>query len=138
MVFQNTGSESNLVQGASEGLLAQARLAWHSNKITPRGLLAVPTFASGCGGQCSRSLGGASKQSDQTFQVFFVFVKALIEASFNRALSKTKNPAIAGFDQIVLAEKEGFEPPEPWLQFNGFQDRRIRPLCHFSLCPPKL
>jgi hypothetical protein len=31
-----------------------------------------------------------------------------------------------------LAEKEGFEPPEPWLQFNGFQDRRIRPLCHFS------
>jgi hypothetical protein len=31
-----------------------------------------------------------------------------------------------------LAEKEGFEPPIPWIQNNGFQDRRIRPLCHFS------
>jgi hypothetical protein len=32
-----------------------------------------------------------------------------------------------------LAEKEGFEPPVPWIQDNGFQDRRIRPLCHFSI-----
>jgi hypothetical protein len=49
-----------------------------------------------------------------------------------------KNPeteAISGFCcklHLLSAEKEGFEPPEPWLQFNGFQDRRIRPLCHFS------
>jgi hypothetical protein len=33
---------------------------------------------------------------------------------------------------MPLAEKEGFEPPVPWIQDNGFQDRRIRPLCHFS------
>jgi hypothetical protein len=33
---------------------------------------------------------------------------------------------------IWVAEKEGFEPPVPWIQDNGFQDRRIRPLCHFS------
>jgi hypothetical protein len=33
---------------------------------------------------------------------------------------------------MTLAEKEGFEPPIPWIQNNGFQDRRIRPLCHFS------
>ena len=33
---------------------------------------------------------------------------------------------------ILSAEKEGFEPPVPWIQDNGFQDRRIRPLCHFS------
>ena len=32
----------------------------------------------------------------------------------------------------LLAEREGFEPPEP-VRFNGFQDRRIRPLCHLSL-----
>src|SRR5665811_1086156 len=50
-----------------------------------------------------------------------------------------KNPeteAISGFCcklHFHSAEKEGFEPPEPWLQFNGFQDRRIRPLCHFSI-----
>ncbi len=29
-----------------------------------------------------------------------------------------------------LAEREGFEPPE--VALNGFQDRRIRPLCHLS------
>jgi DNA-binding HxlR family transcriptional regulator len=51
---------------------------------------------------------------------------------------KMKNPeteAISGFCCNLLyrsAEKEGFEPPDPWLQINGFQDRRIRPLCHFS------
>jgi hypothetical protein len=61
------------------------------------------------------------------------FLQHLQEARFLRHFAKTKNPVFAGFDQIVLAEKEGFEPPEPWLQFNGFQDRRIRPLCHFSL-----
>ena len=31
-----------------------------------------------------------------------------------------------------FAEKEGFEPPVPSSRDNGFQDRRIRPLCHFS------
>jgi hypothetical protein len=44
---------------------------------------------------------------------------------------KTKIPQFpAGV--IWSAEKEGFEPPDPWKQINGFQDRRIRPLCHFS------
>ena len=49
-----------------------------------------------------------------------------------------KNPeteAISGFCcklHFQSAEKEGFEPPDPWKQINGFQDRRIRPLCHFS------
>ena len=32
---------------------------------------------------------------------------------------------------MLLAEREGFEPPEV-LPFNGFQDRRDRPLCHLS------
>jgi hypothetical protein len=50
-----------------------------------------------------------------------------------------KNPeteAISGFCcklHFQSAEKEGFEPPDPWLQINGFQDRRIQPLCHFSI-----
>ena len=39
---------------------------------------------------------------------------------------------------FFAAEKEGFEPPDPWLQINGFQDRRIRPLCHFSLSAAKI
>ena len=30
------------------------------------------------------------------------------------------------------AESLGFEPREPLTRFNGFQDRRIRPLCHDS------
>jgi hypothetical protein len=50
-------------------------------------------------------------------------------------MKKPETEAISGFCcklHFHLAEKEGFEPPEPWLQFNGFQDRRIRPLCHFS------
>ena len=33
--------------------------------------------------------------------------------------------------QSLFAEKEGFEPPEA-INLNGFQDRRYRPLCHFS------
>lgn len=31
-----------------------------------------------------------------------------------------------------LAEREGFEPPDPVPRVNGFQDRRNRPLCHLS------
>jgi hypothetical protein len=31
----------------------------------------------------------------------------------------------------VLAEREGFEPPE--LSLNGFQDRRHKPLGHLSV-----
>ncbi len=31
-----------------------------------------------------------------------------------------------------VAEREGFEPPEPF-RLNCFQDNRIRPLCHLSL-----
>ena len=31
---------------------------------------------------------------------------------------------------IFIEEREGFEPSE--LAFNGFQDRRNRPLCHLS------
>jgi hypothetical protein len=47
---------------------------------------------------------------------------------------KQKSPRIrGGTDLMPLAEKEGFEPPVPWIQDNGFQDRRIRPLCHFSI-----
>jgi hypothetical protein len=30
------------------------------------------------------------------------------------------------------AEEEGFEPPVHGKADNGFQDRRIRPLCHSS------
>jgi hypothetical protein len=47
------------------------------------------------------------------------------------AICKIKIPQQAA-GVIRSAEKEGFEPPDPWLQINGFQDRRIRPLCHFS------
>jgi hypothetical protein len=31
---------------------------------------------------------------------------------------------------FILAEREGFEPPE--LSLNGFQDRRLKPLGHLS------
>ena len=31
-----------------------------------------------------------------------------------------------------LEERGGFEPPRPVPRPNGFQDRRIRPLCHLS------
>ena len=36
-----------------------------------------------------------------------------------------------GFSSLH-AEEEGFEPPIPITQDNGFQDRRIQPLCHSS------
>jgi hypothetical protein len=46
---------------------------------------------------------------------------------------KTKIPCANWRTGVIRdAEKEGFEPPDPWKQINGFQDRRIRPLCHFS------
>ena len=37
----------------------------------------------------------------------------------------------------MLAEREGFEPPDPG-RVNGFQDRRIQPLCHLSKWCAKL
>jgi hypothetical protein len=39
---------------------------------------------------------------------------------------------------LLSAEKEGFEPPVRRLADNGFQDRRIRPLCHFSFSAAKI
>ena len=54
-----------------------------------------------------------------------------------------KNPetaAISGFCSNLhfhSAEKEGFEPPVHRQADNGFQDRRIRPLCHFSFLSSK-
>ena len=33
---------------------------------------------------------------------------------------------------VHSAESLGFEPREPLTRFNGFQDRRIQPLCHDS------
>gem|GEM_PF-3236701 len=33
-----------------------------------------------------------------------------------------------------MAEGVGFEPTEPVSGLSGFQDRRIRPLCHPSFC----
>ena len=35
-------------------------------------------------------------------------------------------------EQLLLAEEVGFEPTE--LSFNGFQDRRLQPLGHSSVC----
>ena len=43
--------------------------------------------------------------------------------------AKIKKPTTVGF--FILAEREGFEPPDR-KPVNGFQDRRIRPLCHLS------
>jgi hypothetical protein len=60
----------------------------------------------------------------------FCLSSALTQASLVRP-SENKNPHLCG-EVFYSAEKEGFEPPDPWLQINGFQDRRIRPLCHFS------
>ena len=37
----------------------------------------------------------------------------------------------SSFD-VRSAEPLGFEPREPLTRFNGFQDRRIQPLCHSS------
>lgn len=34
--------------------------------------------------------------------------------------------------KLKSAEREGFEPPVPIPRYNGFQDRRIQPLCHLS------
>lgn len=39
--------------------------------------------------------------------------------------------AISPLD-VRSAESLGFEPREPLTRFNGFQDRRIQPLCHDS------
>ena len=44
-------------------------------------------------------------------------------------------PQVKGvFKKKKLAERGGFEPPYPRRRVNGFRDRRIRPLCHLSLC----
>src|SRR5215210_3393434 len=43
--------------------------------------------------------------------------------------SRTLGP---GLHRLSGAEGEGFEPPEDRKALNGFQDRRIRPLCHPS------
>ena len=58
--------------------------------------------------------GRASKQSDQSLRVILFFLQHLSEASFLQCFGKTKNPSCEGFDQIASAEKEGFEPPDPW------------------------
>ena len=34
---------------------------------------------------------------------------------------------------LILVEREGFEPPEPITQSFGFQDQRNKPLCHLSI-----
>ncbi len=33
---------------------------------------------------------------------------------------------------LQMAERGGFEPPNPVSRINGFRDRRIQPLCHLS------
>ncbi len=48
-----------------------------------------------------------------------------------------QNPGAAPWNLQTFAEEEGFEPPVPCKQNNGFQDRRIRPLCHSSSAPQK-
>ncbi len=65
-----------------------------------------------------------------------------VQKAWLMILKKHKPAAMLRVDLMTLAEKEGFEPPVPWIKDNGFQDRRIRPLCHFSLsfkdCPEYL
>ncbi len=92
----------------------------------------------------------------------FEYVDCVFHLSFtawSSGLAEEEAPPTAGFDQIPsgscrtpshllaltrssvsnpnwfssgLAEEEGFEPPIPITQDNGFQDRRIQPLCHSS------
>ncbi len=42
-----------------------------------------------------------------------------------------KTPALPGVS--IFSGERGIRTPGP-LRDNGFQDRRIRPLCHFSVC----
>jgi hypothetical protein len=37
-----------------------------------------------------------------------------------------------GRNSLQMAERGGFEPPNPVSRINGFRDRRIQPLCHLS------
>ena len=72
-----------------------------------------------------KSLTAASQQRS------FVFLQVLRRA-WAHAKNKIPFPIASGRDLISFAEEEGFEPPVPVTQDNGFQDRRIRPLCHSS------
>ncbi len=90
--------------------------------IIKEGLLVSPSKASGVGGfrppqpvAAGASLvipeGEASKRPYQTCWFFVFYLHQLQEASFLRCFGKIQNPALAGFDMVALAEKEGFEPP---------------------------
>lgn len=71
------------------------------------------------------------KTSEQKRLFCFPFLNILnlSEPSFMRGLkTKTRSLTRANVGGLskVLAEREGFEPPE--LAFNGFQDRLVKPL----------
>ena len=64
------------------------------------------------------------KTNLSAFGLLTFIVCSLIKASFER--SQTKSPMLR-IRLVLLAEGEGFEPPVPQ-RYNGFQDRRVRPL----------
>jgi hypothetical protein len=74
----------------------------------------------------------AGNQMSQLFEPFLFYSNLLARASTARIRIKQKSRSKLRDSFDCSAEKEGFEPPEPCVQLNGFQDRRIRPLCHFS------
>ncbi len=58
-------------------------------------------------------------------------VRLRVQQISNLPLSASQSSLRVVWAQGVLAEGEGFEPPE--LAFNGFQDRRFQPLTHPSM-----
>ena len=72
--------------------------------------------------------------------LFFVHSSSLMKASFQRNLLYTKKVemntsllifAFTRFPELSACGERGIRTPGT-SQFNGFQDRRNRPLCHLS------
>ena len=82
-----------------------------------------------CGGERGITRFTREKSSNPRYLVGTIVFKTCKDRKQKRATVFT----IA----LSFAEREGFEPPVP-CGYNSFQDYRIRPLCHLSLCgPPK-
>src|SRR5574344_3100308 len=64
-------------------------------------------------------------------KIFSVLYPALF--SKNAPISKKKAPCEVPFFNVFFCGKRGIRTPGP-VKINGFQDRRIRPLCHLSEC----
>ncbi len=95
-----------------------------------------PCFRRLMGRDCSlrsRSLQGRASNEKRLIRCAhsdFCFHPSFAQASLAQ-MSENKNPCFRR-DVFRLAEKEGFEPPDPLTRTTVFKTAAIRPLCHFS------